>query len=168
MQIYENLALELFDVLDMKHKGPPQAEVGAAMRGEMAVLRLLSKEKESLPAGEVSRRLCMTTSRIAAVLGSLEKKGMLTRIADEQDKRRVLVTLTDSGRSFCAEKRARAVADMAGVFAQLGQEDAAHFVRIVRRMHELMPEPPPGGEDGQDIKLKEKIKTETGKEDADE
>ena len=42
------------------------------MRGEMAVLRLLAVEKQPLLAGEISKKLSMTTSRIAAVLNSLE------------------------------------------------------------------------------------------------
>ena len=140
MEWYRERAIELFSVLDQKHKGPPHEEVSAVMRGEMAVLRLLSKEARSVTAGEICRMLRMKTPRMAAVLNALEKKGMILRGTDEADKRRVIVTLTPQGEAFCRERRAQAIDDVSKLLLGLGQEDAAHFVRIVRRLHELMPE----------------------------
>jgi len=85
----------------------------------------------------------MTTSRIAAVLGSLEKKAMILRRMDESDKRRVLVTLTKAGSTFCQQRREDAARDMAALLEHLGEEDAAHFVRIMKRVHEFIPDHPP-------------------------
>ena len=59
MERYEKLAKELFSVLDHKHKGPPHEEMGAAVRGEMAVLRLLSIKARSMTAGDLSRLVHM-------------------------------------------------------------------------------------------------------------
>ncbi|MBE5800010.1 MAG: MarR family transcriptional regulator [Clostridiales bacterium] len=143
MDVYETLAEELIGSLDRRRKGPPHEEISAAMRGEMAVLRLLVQERSTMTAGEISRTLGMTTSRIAAVLGSLEKKAMILRRADERDKRRVLVTLTESGSSFCRRRREDAVRDMTALLDHLGEEDAAHFVRIMKRVHEFIPDHPP-------------------------
>lgn len=141
MDRYSELAAELFSVLDRSHKDPPHAEVSATLRGEMAVLRLLNRQANSLSAGEISRRLEMTTSRIAAVLNALQKKGMILRCADAADKRRVQVTLTEQGRVFCEQKRAEALGDLTRMLRGLGEEDAAHFVRIMRRIQTIMPEP---------------------------
>lgn len=151
MEGYRKLAENLFSVLDQQHKGPPHEEMGAAVRGEMAVLRLLSLHARSMTAGEISRLVHMTTPRIAAVLKSLEKKDMIMRSADEKDKRRVLVTLTQKGHVFCIDSRNRAVSDVTQMLSRLGEEDAAHFVRIVTRIHEIMdnaplPEKPNKGE----------------------
>lgn len=142
MDRYQALALELFAAMDQKHKAPPHEEVGAVVRGEMAVLRLLDRENRSMSAGDISRLLSMTTSRVAAVLNSLQKKRMILRDIDAGDKRRVLVTLTDSGRDFCKERREQAISDMTALLAGLGEEDAAHFVRIMKRIHEIVPGSP--------------------------
>lgn len=143
MNQYEMLASELMQSLDKHRKGPPHENVSATMRGEMAVMRLLMTEGEPMTAGELSRTLSMTTSRIAAVLGSLEKKGMLERRTDETDKRRVLAVLTEQGKDVCRARRAHALQDMTATLTCLGEEDAAHFVRIMKRIHELMPAHPP-------------------------
>lgn len=138
MEDYRNLAQELFLILDRSKQNPPHKDFSASMRGEMAVMRLLVSKASSLTAGDISKLLHMTTSRIAAVLNSLEKKGMILRSADKTDKRRVLVTLTDKGEAFCCRKKQEATDDMAQLLACLGEKDAPELVRLVGRMHELM------------------------------
>ena len=138
MEYYQELAREMLHALDQKSKSPPAKEIGAAVRGEMAVLRLLKNAGEAMTAGEVSRMLGMTTSRIAAVLGSLEKKGLILRRADARDKRRVLVELTQEGSAQCERRRQEALEHMTQMLAYLGKEDAAHFVRIMKRTHEFI------------------------------
>ena len=139
MNEYEALARELMHSFDTRKKAPPHEEISAAMRGEMAVLQLLSQEMAPMTAGEVSKKLRMTTSRIAAVLGSLEKKGMILRQADSSDKRRVQVMLTAQGSAFCQQKREMVLRDMTHLLTQLGSEDARHFVRIMGRIHQFTP-----------------------------
>lgn len=156
MNEYEALARELMRSFDQRKKAPPHEEISQTMRGEMAVLRLLAQEGTPMTAGDLSRKLRMTTSRIAAVLGSLEKKGMILRQADERDKRRVQVVLTDQGSAFCQRKKEQALADMTRLLTHLGHEDAHHFVRIMGRIHQFTP-PLPSGMD-------EPGKNETDKE----
>lgn len=143
MERYEELAAELFAALSKKHRRPPHEDVSAALRGEMAVLRLLSEENCSLTAGEISRMLHMTTSRIAAVLNALQKKGLVIRSRDGLDKRCVLVTLTEKGQALCCERRKKAIGDVAQMLSRLGEEDAAHFVRIMGRIENMLPDHSP-------------------------
>lgn len=141
MDIYESLAEELMEALNRK-KRPPHEDMSAAMRGEMAVLRLLTEENRALTAGEISGLLTMTTSRIAAVLGALEKKGLIVRSADARDKRRVLVTLTEQGLSFSSRQRQRMLLAVSHTLSQIGEQDAREFVRLMKRVYSLLPPPP--------------------------
>ena len=143
LDIYVSLAEELMEALDRKKKGPPHEDVSATMRGELAVLRLLEDEGRALTAGEISRLLRMTTSRIAAVLGALEKKGLIVRSADETDKRRVLVTLTKKGLSLGRRKKQNVINAISYAFAQIGEDDAREFVRLMKRVYDILPPPPP-------------------------
>ncbi|MGN0774697.1 MAG: MarR family winged helix-turn-helix transcriptional regulator [Candidatus Ventricola sp.] len=142
MDIYVSLAEELMEALDRKKKGPPHEDVSAAMRGELAVLRLLEDEGRALTAGEISRLLRMTTSRIAAVLGALEKKGLIVRSADERDKRRVLVTPTERGLALGRRKKQNMIHAISYTFAQIGEQDAREFVRLMTRVYDILPPPP--------------------------
>ena len=122
MNHYEELAHRFFEEMrQYKEFRPRQDDVSALMRGEMAVLRLLE----------------MTTSRVAAVLNSLEKKGLIERCADAADRRRVLVALTERGGALCARKKEAARKRLAAVFERLGQEDTDQFIRLIRRIAQI-------------------------------
>ena len=78
----------------------------------------------------------MTTSRVAAVLGSLEKKGLLERENDAVDRRRVLVSLTQAGEALCEKRKAHFKSKIALLLSMLG-DDAPEFVRLLGRAFEI-------------------------------
>ena len=133
MNRYEYLAEQLLLSMD-RHKHLPLEPVSDAVRGEMAVLRLLSQEENGMHAGEIADMLRMTTSRIAAMLNSLEKKLMIRRITDPKDKRRVIVFLTHTGRAACNERRNEAKAHLTAMLERFCEEDAQTFVRLCSRL----------------------------------
>jgi len=135
---YAALAQELFEIMDPEKHRPPHGDMDKMMRGEMAVMRLLDKEAEHPSAGDISKKLRMTTSRIAAVLNSLEKKELIVRREDPGDGRRVLVIITSAGKAFCAARREEVRSHMERMLRQLGERDAAEYVRLARRMFELV------------------------------
>lgn len=138
MDLYEELAQELFEIMDPEKHRPPHEPMNKMMHGEMAVIRLLDKADEGLLAGEISRKLNMTTARIAAVLNSLEKKDMILRKNDPADKRRVLVCVTATGQAVCREKRESIKRHMQRMLEQMGEHDASEYVRLTRLAFELM------------------------------
>ena len=96
------LTEEMTRLLDEHPREGRENRFSASLCGEMAVMRLLHNgTKKKMTAGELSSRLSMTTSRVAAVLGSLEKKGLLERENDAVDRRCVLVSLTRAGEALC-------------------------------------------------------------------
>lgn len=67
------------------------------LQGEMKVLSYIHHENSELLPGQLSSALDMTAGRIAGILRSLEKKGFIIRRTDENDRRRVLVSITENG-----------------------------------------------------------------------
>ena len=150
MDIYVSLAEELMEIFDRRKRNMPHEEISASMRGEMAVLRLLAEEGRALTAGEISRMLNMTTSRIAAVLGALDKKALIVRSTDAQDKRRIQVTLTSKGLAMSQRKKQAVLKNISHALSQLGEQDAKDFVRLMGRMNDILPPPPPPCVDDED------------------
>ena len=140
MTNYSALAQELLHALDTAGPRPPHEDISQTQRGELAVLRLLAEENRQLLAGEISRGLGMTTSRIAAVLNSLEKKDMITRCADPADRRRVVVALTGRGEDFCRARRREAERDFTHLLERLGEDDARQFVHLLGRVFTILAE----------------------------
>ena len=130
------LTEELVRLLDEYPREARDNRFSSTLCGEMAVMRLLHNSRQKMTAGELSSRLDMTTSRIAAVLGSLEKKGLLERENDAVDRRRVLVSLTQAGEALCEKRKAHFKSKIALLLSMLG-DDAPEFVRLLGRVFEI-------------------------------
>lgn len=131
------LTKEMIRLLDEHPRAARDNRFSAIMCGEMAVMRLLhSGAKQKMTAGKLSSQLGMTTSRVAAVLGSLEKKGLLERENDEVDRRRVLVSLTQAGDALCEKRRQHFMKKILMLLSMLG-DDAPEFVRLLGRVFEI-------------------------------
>ena len=137
---YSALTEELMSTLEENPRRLNQEMLGGVQLGEMAVIRLLAQRSttEPMAAGEISSRLKMTTSRIAAVLNSLEKKRLLVREADPRDRRRVLVSLTKEGVCIFEKRRDEGRRRARRFLEKMGEEDAATFVRLMKKMQNIL------------------------------
>ncbi len=57
-------------------------------------------EKESATASDIAARIHLSPSTMVGILDRLEEKGLIRRVRDENDRRRVEVTPTDAGRTL--------------------------------------------------------------------
>ncbi len=92
-----------------------------------------------ISAGELAQRAALTTGALTAVVDRLEEKGYLRRVADPEDRRRVLVEVTG-----LLERRAlelwgpmveRAMPMLAG-FSSAELETILRFLRISTELNE--------------------------------
>ena len=98
-------------------------------RRALEVLQHLSASGP-LTVGEQAAHLGLRRNSVSELLQRLEAKGLVARIRDERDERRVLVWLTDSGRSVVARVGQVLAPDLiAQVMATLSPEERAIVVR---------------------------------------
>ncbi|MCD8354785.1 MAG: MarR family transcriptional regulator [Clostridiales bacterium] len=141
---YEPLAQELIDhmLLSEMHGSIVQRQITEMAHGELAALNYLVFQRDGVSPKELSQQLQVNTSRVAAILNSLVKKGYVVRRADPDDGRMLQVFITDQGRQYAQEKRTFYLSCCTTLLEYLGEEDAASYVRIVGRIAQL-PEPEP-------------------------
>lgn len=134
---FEALARE--QVLWAIHRTPPHAMTAQELfsHGEFRMVGFLHTGHGGATAGELSALLGVSTARVAATLKSLEKKDMICRSRDPNDRRRVLVYLTPRGQSVAEIRFEQAVGAMAAAFRALGETDTREFLRLSRRMDEI-------------------------------
>jgi DNA-binding MarR family transcriptional regulator len=104
--------------------------------------------EDGVTAGELSRRLKVTTPCIAAALNCLEEKDWISRKKDPSDKRKVLVYITDAGKDGIIKRHHAAVKHMAAKLSQMGEADAKEYVRLSLKMAEIESNTQPLREDG--------------------
>jgi len=124
----------------MLNRGNALDLLGLFSKGERFVLQFLSLRDEPVIPSTLSEALRSSTPRISALLGSLEKKGLVIREIDKTNRRNILVTLTPEGRSQVNNMKCDMYNRMTKVFTELGESDTKEFVRLMKRVTELIQE----------------------------
>lgn len=109
---------------------PPYRPMLNLSRGEMGTLLFLVKGHDHQSAGEIASRIDLTSGRMASLLKSLERKGLVTKKKDENDKRKTIVSSTKEGQATVYEHTKLVFNHINKLLRFLGEEDAKHFVRI--------------------------------------
>lgn len=94
----------------------------------------LMNEEDGVCASVISRFFKINTSRVAAILNSLSKKGMVQRQADSNDKRKIHIYLTEEGQAYTKQKVEILLSYMSEVLRYLGENDAREYIRIMKKM----------------------------------
>lgn len=115
------------------------ADMQMGSRGEAMVLRLVSLHPAGMTPGELREQTEVSSARIAAILRTLEEKGMLCRQTDSKDRRRVRVLLTEAGRQRAAENEACIVTMVKRVLERLEDEEIACCIRVLRKLETFVP-----------------------------
>ena len=123
---YQERAKDFLYYMKKLNQMPAIRNLSDLSSGEQAVLHYLSLQDNSISAGELTNTFRIRSSRTAAILNALEKKGYPT------DRRRVLITITDAGRIVVDEKSNEGIEHTAAFLEMLGPEDAEEFIRIIR------------------------------------
>ena len=78
-----------------------------SLRGENAVLTYLVNHREEIHPGTLAEHLSLVPGRTADILKSLEKKGLIIRRKDPEDRRKTIVSITEDGVLYIKERRKR-------------------------------------------------------------
>ena len=133
---YTELALELLNNMQLLHKAKQKRHMSEVMQGETFVLNFLALREDDVLPGEISSEMEVSSARVAATLNSLEKKGLITRQIDRNNRRKILVSITQEGKEL-AEERYRVLLEKAvATLKYLGEYDAKEYVRIMGRLAE--------------------------------
>ncbi|MFR1983359.1 MAG: MarR family winged helix-turn-helix transcriptional regulator [Christensenellaceae bacterium] len=123
---------ELFILLGkIIHRNFRRREAGVTV-GEGALLACLIDK--GAYGGRAVRNCGVRVGRIANLLKATEAKGYVVRRRDEEDGRKVWVTITDAGREEGVRRKEEIVSRCKEVLERLGEEDTENILRILRKL----------------------------------
>ena len=139
---YKKCAEELmhYMILGEERSRLVQSHISELAHGELAVLRYLGEENNGANAKELSQRFEVNTSRVAAILNSLVRKGYIVRQPDLTDKRMVHVFITEIGREYAKERFSQFLIHSTAMLEQLGEEDTRNYIHITKRLCSILKE----------------------------
>lgn len=125
---YEDAAKKLI----MYSRGVAKGSIGTAYgmsMGEGPVLEYLSRHDEGMNPSDLAKRLGYTRPRMTRILDSLEAKGYVRRVPDEQDRRRVIAYCTEAGHNRVHDNSSSGVSSLAETLQKMGEHDARELLR---------------------------------------
>ena len=97
-------------------------------RGVRRVLRLLELGDGSLSQRELTELMDVQPGSLSELLGKMEFRGLITRERDEQDRRKVTVSLTEAGKEKAAQRGKR------DIFAALDESEKEQLKAILSKL----------------------------------
>ena len=103
-------------------QAPVQGELSAA---EMSALARLDRARSATP-GELGVVEQITPQRVGAILAALQKARLVERRSDPSDGRRVVMSVTETGREVLRHKHGARVEQLAAVLSDTFTPDELH------------------------------------------
>jgi DNA-binding MarR family transcriptional regulator len=110
------------------HAGLRQHSLSASARQALAALERVGRP---MTPTEISARLMVTTASITSLIDTLERRGLVARSADADDRRRQFVQLTDAGKETVDEFLPKIVALQTAMTAKLTEADREQLERLL-------------------------------------
>ncbi len=88
-----------------------------------------------MPMTRLADELGVALPNATGIVGRLVERGIVARADDAQDRRRVLVTLTDDGRRVIAEMEAGRRERMSRLFSVMTDEQQRRLLQSVKDLH---------------------------------
>ncbi|MGN0819325.1 MAG: MarR family winged helix-turn-helix transcriptional regulator [Christensenellaceae bacterium] len=103
-------------------------------KGMFVILRILQESQTSVVAGELAKRMNVSTARIARALNTLENKKYIRREMDDKDARKVIIRLTELGEQ-ALEERKRIIKNMLEpMLENLTKQEINTFFSLLKKL----------------------------------
>lgn len=111
---------------------------------ELVVMRGLEGNcpysENNISISEVQDGLHITKSAISQMMNSLEKKGFIERKIDTEDRRKIVVTLTQAGKDILKETKESANYNLNEIISNLGDENTKQFIDLLNQVSDISEE----------------------------
>lgn len=126
LQYKASKAIETFDHQSVKN-------LGFGSISDFAVLEYL-KTKGPQPVNTIARSMMLTSGSMTTAIDRAESKGLVTRERHPDDRRIVVVSLTESGKDLIDSAFEKHAAHLERLFSVFNREEKIEFARLVRKI----------------------------------
>lgn len=103
-------------------------------RGMFVILRILNESDGDVVAGDLAKKMNVSTARVASALNTLQNKGYVLRRPDGKDARKVVVCLTEQGAEALEQRKLYVEQTVAPMLANLTDEETATLFALMKKM----------------------------------
>jgi DNA-binding MarR family transcriptional regulator len=117
---------------------PKEDEMNLA---SFTLLYYIREHGGDLSGEKIRRELSVTKPAVSQMLASLEKKGFLTREINKENRRCIVLSLTEKGTAFIEKTQRKTEKRLAGIITRFGEEETRRLIALINRFLSIMEEP---------------------------
>lgn len=92
--------------------------------------------REPVRPSEIAKKMGVTLPAVSHHINALEKEGYIERLPDENDKRVLLISLSEKGKKLDDEMREKFFQNICNLVEYLGEEDSKELIRLMKKVLE--------------------------------
>ena len=131
---YRKYSEELLDLQINCSGALNQVTANTLIRGEDSLLLWLCRQDTAVFPTDIMRHFRLSSGRVANILRSTQKKGLITRCQYGDDLRRNCIRITDEGRAYASACREKILESQAAVLEGLSEKEAGNLAETFRRI----------------------------------
>lgn len=132
MTFAEEAERELMELM-VKNRHGAFSKIEKSCKGANIVIKALDILGEPANPKFLADTLNLSTARIAAVLGNLEKRGLIIRTMDPDDRRKINVSLTEAGKKVAKAEKLEVRTKIIRVFELMGEADTKKYLELTAK-----------------------------------
>jgi len=102
------------------------------------ILKIQDINKTPIYPSDLSTKLNLSRSYITAVLNSLESKGLVIRIIDSKDRRRIKIDVTSKGRNIFDNMAQRELEQTDMLINELSEEKTVQLINLLNQATQIL------------------------------
>lgn len=106
------------------------------LRGTCVILRAIKNAEGIITAGDIAKRLGISTARVAVALNLLDQKGYIKKEHNNTDARKTNVTITEKGAEILSEWEQKICGEIGDFLDRLTEEEALQLLSILNKLAE--------------------------------
>lgn len=96
---------------------------------------IFEHNNEAIMLKDIAKSVKVTSGAASQMVDYLVKKGLVVRTQNDQDRRAVIITISDKGRDLIKSAQARYNDITDEIFADISKEDEEAFVRVLKHTY---------------------------------
>lgn len=138
MELSNNLKNEFIEALLQLYISNQASSIAEMLEGEHAVLSYILKEKQDVTPTNISLKLGITKSRVTAILNSLHEKELVLLKRKSDDRRKIIVSLTEKGEEAIVLKLIVLDKKILKLIEELGVEKSITLIEILNDINQII------------------------------
>lgn len=133
---YNKKAEEIFETLTKRKKYIGELSSNIS-QGESGVLLYLLNSNSNVSQSELSENLGVTMPRIVALINTLQKKELIEKNLDSNDKRKSIISITNKGKDNIIKKKKDAIKFIENVIKELDEQEIEQYIDISKKIERI-------------------------------